>query len=163
MTEFAIRYEYFHCFIFIYTLIFIRLFSSYVCSGIFESNFPLSLSSLSFFSLSGGHVYKFKSACDKRINIDADEAKTRNTVTKRARRPTKNFPRVTLIPIWPTLRRTGAISNDYFSARVLAACYNLTLRNETRSWQCNFVNDLNESWVCFLVSWILHVKFQNLK
>jgi len=25
-----------------------------------------------------------------------------------------------------------------------AACYNLTLRNETRSWQRNFVNDLNE-------------------
>jgi len=38
-----------------------------------------------------GHVYKFKSARDKRINIDADEAKTRNTVTGQTHRRSKTF------------------------------------------------------------------------
>lgn len=83
-----------------------------------------------------GHVYKFKSACDKRINIDADEAKTWNTVTRRDRRPTENFARVTSIPIWPTLRRTGAISDDYFSSKVLAAWrFNPEERNQVITTQ----------------------------
>lgn len=56
-----------------------------------------------------GHVYKFKSAHDKRINIDADEAKSRNTAAgiRPTRQPKTFRPKVTLIRERPTLRPTG--------------------------------------------------------
>jgi len=109
--------DHFRYFIFIYTIIFIHTPHSHVCTAYLsnERSFLLSLASR-------GHVYKFKSARDKRINIDADEAKSRNTVTTESQSPSGNFTRAALIPARPTLRpppspRSISDGHFFFSAR----------------------------------------------
>lgn len=94
-TEFFFSRGHFHCFtVYSYANFYLYAFPSYVCKVYLsnERNFSTVL-------YPRDHVYKFKFTCDKRINIDADEAKSRNTVTGQAHNRSKTFPGVTLIPI----------------------------------------------------------------